>query len=120
MRPGVEDSLDKQQSNGGQSERPGILGGLAQRLQDGVRATIDALSQNHAQQLAAIVESSDDAIISKDLNGIVATWNRGAETLFGYKAEEVVGRPITILFPPELLAEEAGILERIKRGERIE
>jgi PAS domain S-box-containing protein len=104
----------------GQSERPGILGGLAQRLQDGVRATIEALGQSHAQRLAAIVESSEVAIISKDLDGTIATWNQGAEKLFGYKAEEVIGEPITILIPPERQDEEPSILARIKRGERIE
>jgi PAS domain S-box-containing protein len=71
-------------------------------------------------RLAAIVESSDDAIVSKDLNGIVASWNRGAERLFGYGAEEVVGRPITIIIPPDRQDEEADILARIRRGERIE
>jgi PAS domain S-box-containing protein len=69
--------------------------------------------------LAAIVESSDDAIISKDLNGIIATFNPGAERLFGYKAEEVVGKPITILIPPDRQHEEPEILARIRRGERI-
>src|SRR5262249_30004923 len=86
----------------------------------GVRATIDAVSQSHSQRLATIVEFSDDAIISTDLNGIIGTWNKGAERLFGYEADEVVGRPITILFPPELQNEEALILARIKRGERID
>jgi PAS domain S-box-containing protein len=71
-------------------------------------------------RLAAIVESSDDAIISKSLDGVIATWNAGAERLFGYTAEEAVGRSITILIPPELLAEEPAILERIRRGERID
>ena len=113
-------AFEKPGQNGDQPERPGILGGFAQRLQEGVRATIDALGQSHAQQFAAIVESSDDAIISKDLNGIIATWNRGAEKLFGFEAEEVIGRPITVLFPPELQDEEACILARIRRGERIE
>lgn len=116
----VAKTLEHQSSDDGQCQRPGILGGLAQRLQDGVRATIDALGQSHSQQLAAIVESSDDAIISKDLNGVIATWNSGAERLFGYEANEVIGQPITILFPPEMLDEEARILARIKRGERIE
>jgi PAS domain S-box-containing protein len=73
-----------------------------------------------AQQLAAIVESSDDAIISKDLNRIIKTWNLGAERLFGYTAEEAIGKPITILIPPDRLDEEPEILRRIHRGERID
>jgi PAS domain S-box-containing protein len=70
--------------------------------------------------LAAIVESSQDAIISKDLNSIINSWNTGAERIFGFKAAEVVGKPVTILIPPDLQSEEAQILERIRRGERIE
>jgi PAS domain S-box-containing protein len=70
--------------------------------------------------LAAIVESSEDAIISKDLNGILTSWNRGAERLFGYTAQEAVGQPVTMLMPPERFNEEPGILERIRRGESIE
>lgn len=77
-------------------------------------------AERAARQLAAIVESSDDAIISKDLNGIIATFNRGAERLFGYFAEQVVGKPITILIPQDRQDEEIGILDRIRRGERIE
>jgi PAS domain S-box-containing protein len=73
-----------------------------------------------AQRLAAIVESSDDAIVSKDLNGIISSWNKGAERIFGYKAEEVIGKPITILIPPDRLNEEPGILHRIRHGERID
>ena len=71
-------------------------------------------------RLAAIVESSADAVISKDLNGIIMTWNRGAERLFGYTEQEAVGQPITILIPADRLHEEPGILEAIRRGERIE
>jgi len=70
--------------------------------------------------LAAVVESSDDAIISKDLNGIIATFNRGAERLFRYKAEEVMGKPVTILMPPDRQHEELEILARIRRGERVD
>jgi PAS domain S-box-containing protein len=103
-----------------QGERPGILGGLAQRLQEGVRATIDALGQSHAHRLAAIVETSDDAIISEDLNGVIATWNYGAEKLFGYETEEIVGKSITILIPPERQDEEPNILARIRCGERLD
>src|SRR5262245_29148892 len=72
-----------------------------------------------AQRLASIIESSDDAIISKDLNGSITSWNRGAERLFGYTAPEVMGKPVTILIPPERLDEEPEILERVRRGERI-
>jgi len=77
-------------------------------------------SDQIAQWLAAVVESSDDAIISKDLNGIITTWNGGAERIFGYRAEEVIGKPVTILMPPDRLNEEPGILARIRAGERIE
>lgn len=70
--------------------------------------------------IAAVVESSDDAIISKDLDGLIATFNPGAERLFGYKAEEVVGKPVTILIPPDRQHEEPEILARIRRGERVD
>jgi len=73
-----------------------------------------------ARRLAAIVESSDDAIISKTLNGAIVTWNAGAARVFGYDAEEIIGRPVTLLIPPDRLGEEAAILARIRRGERIE
>jgi PAS domain S-box-containing protein len=70
--------------------------------------------------LAAIVESSEDAVISKDLNGIIMSWNRGAQRLFGYTAQEAIGQPVTMLMPPERFDEEGGILQRIRRGESIE
>jgi PAS domain S-box-containing protein len=73
-----------------------------------------------AHRLAAIIASSDDAIISKDLNGVIASWNCGAQRIFGYTAEETIGRPVSILIPPERANEELGILERIRRGERID
>jgi PAS domain S-box-containing protein len=72
------------------------------------------------RQLASIVESSDDAIISKNLNGVVISWNPGAERLFGYAAEEMIGKSITTIIPDHLKPEEPGILARIRRGERIE
>jgi PAS domain S-box-containing protein len=72
------------------------------------------------QRLATIVESSDDAIISKNLDGVILTWNAGAERIFGYKAEEVVGKPVTVLMPPDRADEEPGILARLRRGERID
>lgn len=70
--------------------------------------------------LASIVESSDDAIISKDLSGIVTSWNRGAEKIFGYSAEEMIGKPISVLAPSGRLSEMPAILERIIQGRRIE
>ena len=72
------------------------------------------------RQLASIVESSDDAIISKDLNGVIVSWNPGARRLFGFSAEEVVGKPITVIIPQELQDQEPVILGRIRRGERID
>src|SRR5258708_30096139 len=70
--------------------------------------------------MAAIVESSDDAIVGKDLNGIITSWNRGAERIFGYTAEEVIGKSVAILMPPERQQEEPGILENIRKGNRVE
>jgi PAS domain S-box-containing protein len=69
---------------------------------------------------AAIVESSQDAIISKTLSGMILSWNKAAERMYGYAAEEVVGRPITLLAPPERVEEIARILDGVRRGERIE
>ena len=76
-------------------------------------------SASEAQQFASIVESSDDAIITKTLDGAISSWNKGAERVFGYAAKEVIGKPITILIRPEGRDEEAAILSRIRRGERI-
>jgi PAS domain S-box-containing protein len=70
-------------------------------------------------RLAAIVESSDDAIVSKDLTGIIKTWNAGAQRLFGYTADEAIGQPVTMLMPPDRVDEEPDILARIARGETI-
>jgi PAS domain S-box-containing protein len=85
---------------------------------------VDVTDRNRAseyeQRLISIITSSDDAILSKDLNGIITSWNRGAEQLFGYTPEETIGKPVTILIPTERRDEEPKILERIRRGERID
>jgi PAS domain S-box-containing protein len=76
--------------------------------------------QEGASYLSAVVESSDDAIVTKDLQGMIRSWNAGAARLFEYSASEVVGRPVTLLIPPEQQHEEAAILERLRRGERVD
>ena len=73
-----------------------------------------------AYWLSAIIESADDAIISKTLDGVITSWNAGAQRIFGYTAEEVLGKPIAILIPPDHLNEEPQILARLKAGERVE
>jgi PAS domain S-box-containing protein len=77
-------------------------------------------SESRYRGIAAIVESSEDAVVTKNLDGIITSWNHGAGRLFGYTAEEVIGKPVTILIPAERIDEEAVILARIRRGERIE
>lgn len=79
-----------------------------------------AKADETAYRLAAIVDSSDDAIISKDLNGMVSSWNKGAARIFGYSAEEAIGQHITFIIPSELRHEEDQILGRIRRGERVD
>lgn len=86
------------------------------RLAQSIRTNEDRANAH----LAAIVHSTDDAIVSKDLNGIIQNCNPACERLFGYSVEELVGKPVTILIPPELRDEEPRILERLRRGERIE
>ncbi len=89
-----------------------------------VNMLVDISERKRAERvsahLASIVESSDDAIVSKDLNGVIATWNNAAERLFGYAAAEVIGKSITILIPEERHHEERDILARVARGERID
>jgi PAS domain S-box-containing protein len=77
-------------------------------------------SQQRLRFLASIVESSDDAIVSKNLDGVITSWNKGAERIFGYTSEEAVGRPIMIVIPQDRQDEERNILTRIRRGERID
>jgi PAS domain S-box-containing protein len=77
-------------------------------------------AEEASRRLAAVVESSDDAIVTKDLNGIITSWNQGAERLFGYAPDEIIGKPVTMLIPADRHDEEPMILERIRRGERID
>ncbi len=96
--------------------RTGKLLGAVNMLVD---ITDRKLAETFAQRIASIVESSDDAIISKDLSGTILSWNDGAGRLFGYTAEEMIGKPVTILIPPQRLEEEPGIISRIARGEQV-
>ena len=77
-------------------------------------------AEEHSNRLAAIVESSHDAIVSKDLNGIITFWNAAAERIYGYSAEEMIGKSKAIVIPPDLPDELANILDKIRRGEAIE
>ena len=78
------------------------------------------LAEGMRDRFAAVVDSSDDAIISKDLEGIITAWNRGAEKVFGYSASEALGQPMLLLLPPDLLEEESEILASIQRGQSVE
>jgi PAS domain-containing protein len=92
-------------------------GGLAEYARN---ITERKRGEQAALQLAAIVTSSDDAIVGKTLEGAVVSWNAGAKRMFGYSESEMLGRSISTLVPPELPDDTAGILERIRRGERVE
>jgi PAS domain S-box-containing protein len=97
--------------------RAGSQGRIVVAIED---MTARKQAEEAQARLAAIVASSDDAIISKDLTGVITSWNSGAERLFGYSAHEAVGQPITLLIPPDRFEEENGILERIRRGDGVD
>jgi PAS domain S-box-containing protein len=82
--------------------------------------TEERLAEGARAHLASIVESSDDAIVSKTLDGVILSWNRAAERLFGYSADEAVGQPITLIIPPERTQEEAQILSELRGGRRVD
>jgi PAS domain S-box-containing protein len=102
---------------------PTPLFDAADKLIGAVNMLVDITDRDHSifseQRLASIVESSHDAIISKDLDGIILTWNDAAERLYGYKAAEIIGRPVTVLIPEERHDEESVIQEKILRGEPV-
>src|SRR6202050_4110904 len=87
-----------------------MAGNIADRLQ----------VEQSTNLLAAIVYCSDDAIISKNLDGIVISWNKSAERIFGYSADEAIGQHISLIIPPERHAEESTILDRLRRGDRVD
>jgi PAS domain S-box-containing protein len=98
-------------------DRDGNIVGAVNCFQD---ITERKRSEEAALRLAAIIESSDDAIVSKDLDGTITSWNGGAERIFGYFAEEIIGKSIMLLVPPDHQEEEKAILDRIRRGQRVD
>ena len=105
---------------GAEQSEPGILSFLRRAFVGNLPSQDTRDTQHSAALLAAIVASSDDAIISKTLNGIITSWNAGAERLFGYTADEAIGQSMTLIIPVERHAEENDILRRIRLGQRVE
>jgi two-component system CheB/CheR fusion protein len=119
------DDLPVQTKSGEQREIEVVANRYAEDAKEVIQWNIRDITQRKQAEhvrarLAAIVDWSDDAIISKDLEGRITSWNRGAERLFGYEAAEAIGQSVTLLIPPDRTDEEAGILERIRRGEPID
>ena len=103
---------------------PTLIRDASGKIVGAVNMLVDISDQEHAEELqarlAAIVASSDDAIISKSLDGVIRTWNRGAERIFGYSAEEAIGQHITLIIPAERYAEEAMVLAKIRAGGTVD
>ncbi|MET4701768.1 PAS domain S-box-containing protein [Constrictibacter sp. MBR-5] len=103
---------------------PTLLRDASGQITGAINLLVDDTERKHTEiemaRLAAIVESSDDVIVSKTLDGRVTSWNAAAERLFGYESHEITGEPITRIIPPELQQEEAAILAKLQRGERID
>jgi PAS domain S-box-containing protein len=102
-----------------------LLVGIVTALNSAIELLLVEINQRQKTQLAlgqlrAVAETSEDAIITKDLNGIIKSWNEGAERVFGYEADEVIGKPVSLLIPADRHDEEPSILQRIRRGQRIE
>jgi len=103
---------------------PRLLRDADGKIVGGINMLVDITSRKQVEEatghLAAIVASSDDAIISKNLNGIIQSWNKSAENMFGYTAKEAVGKHVTLIIPEDRWDEEADILSRLRRGERVD
>ena len=119
LRLRLQEAQDALRAGGGAPPEPSASRGAGPCARGGTEAAL-AQAENSQAWLAAIVESSDDAIIAKDLNSIIISWNSSAERLFGYRAAEVIGKSITLLIPGEQQHEEEEILSRLRSGRRIE
>ena len=112
-------------SAGARAQLKALNADLEQRVEQRTAAlqsevAVRKRTEEMRERLAAIVDSSDDAIVSKTLDGTISAWNRGAEKVFGYSAAEIVGKPMLVLLPPERIDEESGILARIRSGKRVD